>query len=629
VKKLFTKMQDDFDAEYEILDQMDSPKTFDLLSGHLSANSIFKHRSVNLQSSPRLVSSPIQSSIDAQSIPWDLHATTLHSAVESSLHSAVESSLFNGFAQGKMTGSVSATTTSGLQFDFYSIKVDLENLRYSSSTRIELMIQQIKEDNEYQAKLELNNKRLMDSENDCQAGNSKKMLEMESDFDFNSKSIPTSIDAKKLMNDSKRLLEKSSENDSKRLKTLDNNGQSKKAKMLWVEKYKPRRFADLVGNDLLNRSVLSWVHQFTKSNNVNSIDFKKLLLISGPPGCGKSSLAEIVGMHFNYNIIHLNASSDRNLATFKDLLLPAVLNSYSKPNMVIIDEIDGISSFFIENLIKLVQNKYRIGRKIVVLRRPIICICNDLGAPVLKNLKNVAQVVKYGGSKSAMVMRLKAICGYQGLNLKLDALEQLVDACGCDLRACINKLQFDAQTSYDGKLVSRVQRDVVLPWYSVMDLVFTGKSTAQELAELMESRLGSNEFTTIINAAFHHYLNTTRFDTTFKSKVSNTVVACDYLVFGDIMGQQVAEYQRFGLESYRAWILGVFRRFSTMRAGPFAFPQAFVQMQKYESEIQLLKQKFVNDMGKSGFYWKHYIITELAPLFQLMLTPKLSNVFLG
>ena len=68
-------------------------------------------------------------------------------------------------------------------------------------------------------------------------------------------------------------------------------------KMLWVDKYSPRSFFDLLSDDQINREVVRWVkswesvvHQKQTANNANPGAHvqqgpeQKLLLLSGPPG---------------------------------------------------------------------------------------------------------------------------------------------------------------------------------------------------------------------------------------------------------------------------------------------------------------------------------------------------------
>jgi len=44
---------------------------------------------------------------------------------------------------------------------------------------------------------------------------------------------------------------------------------------------------------------------------------KRIALLSGPPGLGKTTLAHIGARHAGYNIVEVNASDERNPDTFR------------------------------------------------------------------------------------------------------------------------------------------------------------------------------------------------------------------------------------------------------------------------------------------------------------------------
>jgi chromosome transmission fidelity protein 18 len=73
----------------------------------------------------------------------------------------------------------------------------------------------------------------------------------------------------------------------------------------------------------------------------------KVALLVGPPGVGKTTLAQIVARHAGYEPILFNASDDRTPATFipkmRDVIeTESAFTNNRKPKLLIIDEIDGV-----------------------------------------------------------------------------------------------------------------------------------------------------------------------------------------------------------------------------------------------------------------------------------------------
>ena len=130
-------------------------------------------------------------------------------------------------------------------------------------------------------------------------------------------------------------------------------------------------FIDLLTDEMHNRNVLTWLKSwdpvvFKKHKTSESIPtlfkksqfksntsayaqqeytFKKLVLLAGPPGCGKTTLARVVARHCGYHWEEINASDDRSGKTLinkiENLVTNQTIRAEKKPVCLIIDEVEG------------------------------------------------------------------------------------------------------------------------------------------------------------------------------------------------------------------------------------------------------------------------------------------------
>lgn len=196
---------------------------------------------------------------------------------------------------------------------------------------------------------------------------------------------------------------------------------------MWVDRYRPRRFADLLGDERVHREVMAWLKEWDlcvfkrrpkRAREAAKADkfaatpgapgqpapwadpygrpSERVMLISGPPGLGKTTLAHVVAAQAGYGVFELNASDARTASAVEDqvrMALESASMKDSRPTLVVVDEIDGATGGgsgegggggFVKALVKLIEGgkgfrkKGKKGKGSKPLLRPIICICNDL-----------------------------------------------------------------------------------------------------------------------------------------------------------------------------------------------------------------------------------------------------------
>lgn len=277
----------------------------------------------------------------------------------------------------------------------------------------------------------------------------------------------------------------------------------------WTDRYKPKKFTELLGDERTHRQAMSWLKEWDscvfkttsaaalarkkqlkrarESANAANGGFNpgfngadneyvdplgrpkdKILLLTGPPGLGKTTLAHVIATQAGYRVSEINASDDRSAKVVNDRIRQSLESttitslgslSSSKPTCLIIDEIDGAAggdAGFIKTLVRLVMEGSRVSyasnqpnaagkgkrKEAAPLQRPIICICNDLYVPALRPLRAIARIVRFQPPTTGMlVKRLKDIC--EGEQLKTDhkSLTVLVEVAEGDMRSCLNTLQ--------------------------------------------------------------------------------------------------------------------------------------------------------------------------------------------
>ena len=87
--------------------------------------------------------------------------------------------------------------------------------------------------------------------------------------------------------------------------------------LLWVEKYRPKKIEDIVGNEEAKATFVDWLTGKRRSKT------KKAVLLYGPPGVGKTALVNAAARDCGFTIIEMNASDTRSEKAINAIAKPA------------------------------------------------------------------------------------------------------------------------------------------------------------------------------------------------------------------------------------------------------------------------------------------------------------------
>ena len=198
---------------------------------------------------------------------------------------------------------------------------------------------------------------------------------------------------------------------------------------MWSEKYRPKNILDLVGNEEARKSLVEWFTKWKKGT--------KPILLIGPPGIGKTTLANLVAKQFNYDLISLNASDVRNRQNIQDILSPVLGNQtiFGTP-MVFIDEVDGVHGRAdyggTEAIIKILKEA----------TVPIVLAANSDLSKKMQSIKKSVQTIQFRPLPPRLLLfYLNKILQLEDAKISSDLLMKLVTESRGDIRSMINFAQ--------------------------------------------------------------------------------------------------------------------------------------------------------------------------------------------
>ena len=227
----------------------------------------------------------------------------------------------------------------------------------------------------------------------------------------------------------------------------------------FIEKYRAKSFSDIKGQD----SIISEVETFFKT-----FPRKKALILNGPVGTGKTSIAIALADKYNLELFELNASDLRNRISLDEILRPSITQKslFKKSKLILMDEADGITT----------SDRGGLPELLVLIDKtnfPIIITSNDIWNRKFNLLRKKSHVVNIKElSNNVIISIINNILEKEKKKLKLETLNLIAKKARGDARAALNDLQSVLSVGEDEFTQKISERDKEESIFNILKKIF-------------------------------------------------------------------------------------------------------------------------------------------------------------
>ncbi len=204
---------------------------------------------------------------------------------------------------------------------------------------------------------------------------------------------------------------------------------------IWLEKYRPETFDDIVGQETIVDRLRSYVER----------DDLPHMLFAGPAGIGKTTASvtiarELYGEDWEEHFLELNASDERGIDVVRDRIKSFARTSFGGVDyrIIFLDEADALTSDAQSALRRTMEQFSNNVR--------FILSCN-YSSQIIDPIQSRCAVFRFSPlADEAVARQVRTIANTEGITVTDDGVDALVYAADGDMRKAINGLQAAAVT---------------------------------------------------------------------------------------------------------------------------------------------------------------------------------------